>query len=68
MPLMTKSSPVVLACQFSTTSDSGSDTGKDRSKIASMKLKIAVLAPMPSARDETASKVNRRFVAMVRNA
>ena len=31
-----------------------------------MKLYIAVLAPIPSASDATASRVNSRFDAMVR--
>ena len=35
---MTKSRPGLLACQFRTTSDSGSDTGSERSRIESMKL------------------------------
>ena len=38
MPFMTKSCRASLACQFRTTSDSGSGTGSERSRIESMKL------------------------------
>jgi len=46
-----------LARQFRVARDPGSLTGSERSKIASMKLKIAVFAPTPSARESTASAV-----------
>src|SRR5690606_17621647 len=39
------------------TSSSGSGTGSERSITASMRLKMAVLAPMPSANDSTATVV-----------
>ena len=43
-------------CQFSSTRDAGSDTGRARSRIESMKLYIAVFAPMPSASETTARR------------
>src|SRR5262249_48673425 len=47
--------PSAFARQFKTASDPGSLTGSERNKIASMKLKIAVFAPIPSARESTTS-------------
>src|SRR5256885_1487414 len=43
---------------MNSTSLSGSFTGIDRSITESIRLKIAVLAPMPRARDATAITVN----------
>ena len=40
------------------TSSSGARTGSDRSIAASISVKIAVFAPMPSASDSTAMAVN----------
>jgi hypothetical protein len=54
------------ARQFSTASDAGSETGSDRSSSESMKLKSAVLAPMPSARDRIATRLNVLLAAIVR--
>src|SRR5260370_36231587 len=53
-------------CQFRTTSDSGSATGSERNRIDSMRLKIAVLAPMPSASNKTARALNALLAVMVR--
>src|ERR1700733_3249266 len=59
-------SPNAFARQFKTARDTGSLTGSERSRIASRKLKIAVFAPMPSARESTASAVNARLFSIAR--
>ncbi len=49
------------------TSLSGSWTGSDLSITASSKLKMAVLAPMPSASESTAIRVNPGLFNSMRN-
>ena len=68
MERITKSpDTIVPLCHFTTIRDDGSATGSDRNRIESMKLKIAVLAPIPNASDSAARAVNRRFLAMPRS-
>jgi len=47
--------PILLACWYSITSCSGCDTGSLRSSIWSIRVKIAVLAPMPRASERIAT-------------
>ena len=56
-----------LCCQTSSR-PAGSCTEGGRNNKASTKLKIVTLAPMPSAREHTATAVNARFFASVRKA
>ena len=53
--------------QSSKTSCCGFWTGSILSSTASIRLKIAVFAPMPSASDSTATAVKLVFFASIRN-
>ena len=57
-----------LLRQFNVTSEEGLYTGSERSRIASMKLKIAVLAPIPRASERTARPVKVLLRSMFRPA
>ena len=54
-------SPIATSC-------SGSETGSERTMTASIKVKIAVLAPIPSASAATMTAVNPALRRSVRNA
>jgi len=60
--------PVGRKSSHTITSRSGSGNGKGRSNVELTRLKIAVFAPMPSAKIATAVKVKPGVLRSVRSA